>query len=71
MLTWDSEPIDGTRVVEEMKSCGRPYPALIVECNGGESVSLQLVLRPTGFLFKPFDAKHLIGVLAKALGEIE
>jgi FixJ family two-component response regulator len=68
ILSWNIEPIPGVQVVEAVRENGEPYPSLIVECDGGESVSLQLVLAPIGFLFKPFDAQHLMQVLEKAIG---
>ena len=68
ILSWNIEPIAGVQVVETIRENGEPYPALIVECDGGESVSLQLAIAPIGFLFKPFDAQHLMQMLEKAVG---
>ena len=69
ILSWSIEPLSGGVVVESIKEQGKPYPSLIVECDGGESVSFQLAIAPAGFLFKPFDAKHFFEVLEKAVGE--
>jgi DNA-binding NtrC family response regulator len=69
ILSWNSKPISGMKVVERIRRNGEPYPSLIIGCEGGESVSLQLALAPIGFLFKPFDAQHLMTMLLKALGE--
>jgi len=67
ILSWNVEPVPGGEVVESIRRLGEPYPALIVECDGGESVSFQLALAPVGFLFKPFDAGRLMEVLGNAV----
>ena len=66
ILSWSVELLGGG-VVESIRRAGKPYPALIIECDAGESVSLQLAIAPVGFLFKPFDARHLMEVLGKAV----
>ena len=68
ILSWNIEPLSGGVVVESIRELGKPYPALIVECDGGESVSFQLAIAPVGFLFKPFDSRHFFEVLEKAIG---
>jgi DNA-binding NtrC family response regulator len=68
IISWDICPNLGGMVVESIRHRGEPYPALIVACDGGESVSFQLALSPVGFLFKPYDAKQLMEILCKAVG---
>jgi DNA-binding NtrC family response regulator len=67
ILSWSVEPLSGGAVVESIRRLGEPFPALVIECDGGESVSFQLALAPVGFLFKPFDVGHLMEVLRKAV----
>lgn len=69
ILSWEVVPVSGAQMVESIRNAGEPYPSLIVECDGGDSISFQLALLPVGFLFKPFDAPHLMGVLSKAVKE--
>lgn len=71
ILTWNAEPVSGGEVVESIRRLGEPYPALIIECDGGESVSFHLALAPVGFLFRPFDAGRFMEVLGKAIEGIE
>jgi len=67
ILDWELLPVSGMEVIEMIRSEGEPYPALIVACDGGESVSFQLALPPIGFLFKPFDTQRLSTMLVKYL----
>ena len=67
VLDWEAPFVGCAGLVESIRGLGKPYPALIIEHTVGESVSFQLAIAPVGFLFKPFDAAHLMGVLEKAV----
>jgi DNA-binding NtrC family response regulator len=69
IVSWDSEDFMGEDVVESITECGEPYPSIIIGCDRGKTLSFQSSLQPIGFLFKPFDAKHFMGIIKRAIGE--
>ena len=69
VIAWDVQPISGMQVVEKIRNAGVPYPAIVIACDVGESVSFQLAISPVGFLFKPFEAGQLMQILSKSIGD--
>ena len=68
IVSWDmEETFLGEDVVKALRDCGRPYPSIIIGCDGGSSLSFQLALPPIGFLFKPFEANRLFEVVRRAM----
>ncbi len=65
ILSWN--PLWGESAVAFVRMEGKPYPSLIVSSDGGESVSFNLAISPVGFLFKPFDVRHFMETLLKAV----
>jgi DNA-binding NtrC family response regulator len=69
IVSWDSKFFLGEDVVESIIKCGEPYPSVIIGCDGGKTLSFQMAIPPVGFLIKPFDAKHLMEIVRRAIGE--
>jgi len=71
IVSWDIEVLMGENIVEIIRQYGKPYASVIIGCDEGVSLSFQMSFPPSGFLFKPFNAKRFFEVIQRVLVELE